>query len=148
MRCIVIKFQAWSSATEIVLPVMVSGLNPTATTILTVTLLLVTSGSFAKPRRPFIQALTSTGVRHRLLEGGLPYAMLEEFLDDFEDPDAISIHDANKRVLSDDYGHLRYGKRGEFDEYGHMRFGRSIGRSTGDSIHPSFKHKVKTYGNK
>lgn len=31
-----------------------------------------------------------------------------------------------KRQTSDDYGHLRFGKRGEesFDDYGHMRFGR------------------------
>lgn len=33
----------------------------------------------------------------------------------------------SKRQTSDDYGHLRFGKRGEesFDDYGHMRFGRS-----------------------
>lgn len=32
-----------------------------------------------------------------------------------------------KRQASDDYGHMRFGKRGDetFDDYGHMRFGRS-----------------------
>ncbi|XP_073819875.1 drosulfakinin [Musca autumnalis] len=35
--------------------------------------------------------------------------------------------DRNKRF--DDYGHMRFGKRGgeeQFDDYGHMRFGRSV----------------------
>ncbi|KAJ8952254.1 hypothetical protein NQ318_007413 [Aromia moschata] len=34
---------------------------------------------------------------------------------------------SQKRQTNDDYGHLRFGKRGEeiFDDYGHMRFGRS-----------------------
>lgn len=33
----------------------------------------------------------------------------------------------SKRQTSDDYGHLRFGKRGDeqFDDYGHMRFGRN-----------------------
>lgn len=36
--------------------------------------------------------------------------------------------DRAKRII-DDYGHMRFGKRGgeeQFDDYGHMRFGRSI----------------------
>jgi hypothetical protein len=36
--------------------------------------------------------------------------------------------DEDKREF-DDYGHMRFGKRGEqaagFDDYGHMRFGRA-----------------------
>lgn len=43
-------------------------------------------------------------------------------VDDTED-----MLDVNKRQF-DDYGHMRFGKRGEieekFDDYGHMRFGR------------------------
>uniref|UniRef100_A0A1I8PJ29 Sulfakinin n=1 Tax=Stomoxys calcitrans TaxID=35570 RepID=A0A1I8PJ29_STOCA len=46
---------------------------------------------------------------------------LVDFLLEYEDDDR------NKRF--DDYGHMRFGKRGgeeQFDDYGHMRFGRSI----------------------
>lgn len=33
--------------------------------------------------------------------------------------------DIDKRGTMDDYGHLRFGKRGqEWEDYGHMRFGR------------------------
>ncbi|KAL3283151.1 hypothetical protein HHI36_006304 [Cryptolaemus montrouzieri] len=44
---------------------------------------------------------------------------------DFLDDDEFEL--SNKRQI-DDYGHMRFGKRGEdqFDDYGHMRFGRSI----------------------
>lgn len=36
--------------------------------------------------------------------------------------------DLNSKRQIDDYGHMRFGKRGEdqFDDYGHMRFGRSF----------------------
>ena len=48
-----------------------------------------------------------------------------------------AILELNKRQLSDDYGHMRFGKRApaEFDDYGHMRFGRSngVGGGGGDS---------------
>lgn len=40
--------------------------------------------------------------------------------------DDDDLFDINKKF--DDYGHMRFGKRGEgdqFDDYGHMRFGRS-----------------------
>nr|CAD7394294.1 unnamed protein product [Timema cristinae] len=50
-----------------------------------------------------------------------PADMMSDFLIDDED-----VIDLNKRQ-SDDYGHMRFGKRGEqFDDYGHMRFGRSL----------------------
>lgn len=40
--------------------------------------------------------------------------------------DGDELFDISKKI--DDYGHMRFGKRGEgdqFDDYGHMRFGRS-----------------------
>ncbi|XP_044268639.1 drosulfakinins [Tribolium madens] len=47
---------------------------------------------------------------------------INEFIVDDDD-----LFELSKRQTSDDYGHLRFGKRGEepFDDYGHMRFGRS-----------------------
>ncbi|XP_044752147.1 drosulfakinins [Coccinella septempunctata] len=44
---------------------------------------------------------------------------------DFIDEEDLDM--TNKRQI-DDYGHMRFGKRGEdqFDDYGHMRFGRSF----------------------
>ncbi|KAF2881883.1 hypothetical protein ILUMI_24288 [Ignelater luminosus] len=49
-----------------------------------------------------------------------------ESLSDFLDDD--DLFDLSKRQVADDYGHLRFGKRGEdFDDYGHLRFGRSGG---------------------
>ncbi|KAK5646404.1 hypothetical protein RI129_004868 [Pyrocoelia pectoralis] len=40
--------------------------------------------------------------------------------------DEDDLFDLSKRLVTDDYGHLRFGKRGEdFDDYGHLRFGRS-----------------------
>lgn len=45
------------------------------------------------------------------------------------DDDDDALFEANKRQMSDDYGHMRFGKRGggdnDFAEYGHMRFGRA-----------------------
>ncbi|XP_019873919.1 uncharacterized protein LOC109602040 [Aethina tumida] len=39
--------------------------------------------------------------------------------------DEDDLFDLAKRQTSEDYGHLRFGKRDEqFDDYGHMRFGR------------------------
>nr|CAD7207579.1 unnamed protein product [Timema douglasi] len=50
-----------------------------------------------------------------------PPDMMSDFLIDDED-----VIDFNKRQ-SDDYGHMRFGKRGEqLDDYGHMRFGHSL----------------------
>ncbi|KAF5289009.1 hypothetical protein FQA39_LY03888 [Lamprigera yunnana] len=47
----------------------------------------------------------------------------DTFSDMFDDDD---LFDLSKRLVTDDYGHLRFGKRGEdFDDYGHLRFGRS-----------------------
>lgn len=50
------------------------------------------------------------------------WGVLELILVDDDD-----LFELSKRQTSDDYGHLRFGKRGEepFDDYGHMRFGRS-----------------------
>ncbi|KAK9879477.1 hypothetical protein WA026_006546 [Henosepilachna vigintioctopunctata] len=47
--------------------------------------------------------------------------LLDVFLDD-ED------FDFNEKRQFDDYGHMRFGKRGEdhLDDYGHLRFGRLI----------------------
>ncbi|KAE8744395.1 Sulfakinin [Frankliniella occidentalis] len=48
---------------------------------------------------------------------------------DIMDDDEDALFEANKRQMSDDYGHMRFGKRGggdnDFPEYGHMRFGRA-----------------------
>ncbi|KAK4879815.1 hypothetical protein RN001_007961 [Aquatica leii] len=47
----------------------------------------------------------------------------ETLSDLFDDDD---LFDLSKRLVTDDYGHLRFGKRGEdFDDYGHLRFGRN-----------------------
>ncbi|KAF5286789.1 hypothetical protein FQR65_LT02207 [Abscondita terminalis] len=47
----------------------------------------------------------------------------ETLSDIFDDDD---LFDLSKRLVTDDYGHLRFGKRGEdFDDYGHLRFGRN-----------------------
>lgn len=56
---------------------------------------------------------------------------------DFEDPELMDFHDADKRQF-DEYGHMRFGKRaggsggvgGEYDDYGHLRFGRSLNTMT------------------
>ena len=40
----------------------------------------------------------------------------------------IENEDVDRSKRFDDYGHMRFGKRGgeeQFDDYGHMRFGRS-----------------------
>ncbi|XP_042870020.1 uncharacterized protein LOC122251873 [Penaeus japonicus] len=76
-------------------------------------------------------------VRHRLEEGRLPAALVEELVADFEDPELMDFHDADKRQF-DEYGHMRFGKRaggsggvgGEYDDYGHLRFGRSLSAMT------------------
>jgi len=56
-----------------------------------------------------------------------PSIIDEDVMDDFEDPDfLVELHDPGKRHF-DDYGHLRFGKRGQgpvSDDYGHMRFGK------------------------
>lgn len=58
-------------------------------------------------------------VRARLV----PLEPATDVLNDFVIDDEVM--DFNKR-LSDDYGHMRFGKREQFDDYGHMRFGRSL----------------------
>lgn len=53
---------------------------------------------------------------------------IEPLISDILIDDSDEAFDINKRQF-DDYGHMRFGKRGEieekFDDYGHMRFGRS-----------------------
>ncbi|CAG9767660.1 unnamed protein product [Ceutorhynchus assimilis] len=68
----------------------------------------------------------------RYYSRGVPYGPAKNtdtFLNEFNDDD--DIFDLSKRQHSpnsDDYGHLRFGKRDEqFDDYGHMRFGRNGG---------------------
>ncbi|XP_036318820.1 callisulfakinin-like [Rhagoletis pomonella] len=42
--------------------------------------------------------------------------------------DLLENEDSSRSKRFDDYGHMRFGKRGDeeqFDDYGHMRFGRS-----------------------
>ncbi|XP_069697632.1 callisulfakinin [Periplaneta americana] len=58
-------------------------------------------------------------LRARLVPLEAPADILNDFVIDDE------VVDFNKRQ-SDDYGHMRFGKREQFDDYGHMRFGRSI----------------------
>jgi hypothetical protein len=53
----------------------------------------------------------------------VPLEPAADILNDFVIDDEII--DFNKRQ-SDDYGHMRFGKREQFDDYGHMRFGRSL----------------------
>ncbi|GJQ69721.1 Dsk [Trypoxylus dichotomus] len=59
----------------------------------------------------------------------LPKRQYPKIKADFTDfiVDDDDLFEMSKRQTSDDYGHLRFGKRGEeqFDDYGHMRFGRS-----------------------
>jgi len=71
--------------------------------------------------RSFLQTppRTSQYVRARLV----PLEPAADVLSDFVIDDEIM--DFNKRQ-SEDYGHMRFGKREQFDDYGHMRFGRSL----------------------
>lgn len=71
--------------------------------------------------RSFIQTppRASQYMRARLV----PLEPAADVLNDFVIDDEVV--DFNKR-LSDDYGHMRFGKREQFDDYGHMRFGRSL----------------------
>ncbi|XP_066256935.1 uncharacterized protein Dsk [Euwallacea similis] len=69
------------------------------------------------------RARTISRYRPRISYGRLKTEGFGNELGDEED-----IFDLSKRqqTNSDDYGHLRFGKRDEqFDDYGHMRFGRN-----------------------
>ncbi|KAI4465698.1 sulfakinin family [Holotrichia oblita] len=59
----------------------------------------------------------------------LPNSQYPRLKADFTDfiVDDDDFFELSKRQTSDDYGHLRFGKRGDeqFDDYGHMRFGRN-----------------------
>jgi hypothetical protein len=69
----------------------------------------------------FLQAppRASQYMRARLVPVESAADILNDFIVDDESMDF------NKRQ-SDDYGHMRFGKREQFDDYGHMRFGRSL----------------------
>ncbi|KAH1014010.1 hypothetical protein HUJ04_002915 [Dendroctonus ponderosae] len=61
-------------------------------------------------------------VQYRRLK---PHAIINDF--DEDDDDVFNLS-KRQQTNSDDYGHLRFGKREEqFDDYGHMRFGRNGG---------------------
>ncbi|XP_054281621.1 drosulfakinins-like [Macrosteles quadrilineatus] len=65
--------------------------------------------------------------RRRVLLSPPLRARLEPVLGDLLIDDNDDLLDLGKRTF-DDYGHMRFGKRGDpedkFDDYGHMRFGR------------------------
>nr|QXU63184.1 sulfakinin [Dendroctonus armandi] len=61
-------------------------------------------------------------VQYRRLK---PHAIMNDFEEDDDDVFNLS---KRQQTNSDDYGHLRFGKREEqVDDYGHMRFGRNDG---------------------
>ncbi|KAJ9587735.1 hypothetical protein L9F63_018843 [Diploptera punctata] len=70
--------------------------------------------------RPFLQ--TSPRASQYLRARLVPMESSNSIDDFIIDDDNI---DFSKRQ-SDDYGHLRFGKREPFEDYGHMRFGRSL----------------------
>lgn len=71
---------------------------------------------------PFILSPRGSGNGH-VVRARIEPIVGDVLLDDTEDG-----LDLSKRQF-DDYGHMRFGKRGDpedkFDDYGHMRFGRS-----------------------
>jgi len=55
----------------------------------------------------------------------LHYYLKEQFFLDDDDIFELSKRQ-QKQAVSDDYGHLRFGRNNEmFDDYGHLRFGRN-----------------------
>ena len=70
--------------------------------------------------RPFLQ--TSPRASQYLRARLVPLESSDVLNDFVIDDDTI---DFSKRQ-SDDYGHMRFGKREQFEDYGHMRFGRSL----------------------
>ncbi|XP_031344997.1 uncharacterized protein LOC116172042 [Photinus pyralis] len=67
-----------------------------------------------RPHRPLPAASARLAIHYKKV-----HPELSDILDE-ED-----LFDLSKRLVTDDYGHLRFGKRGEdFDDYGHLRFGR------------------------
>ncbi|XP_063595330.1 uncharacterized protein LOC134772293 [Penaeus indicus] len=110
----------------------------TTTVLIIVAGSVLTEGATTPVRSPSSLArFLAPVVRHRLEEGRLPPALVEELVADFEDPELMDFHDADKRQF-DEYGHMRFGKRaggsggvgGEYDDYGHLRFGRSLSTMT------------------
>ncbi|KAK8719592.1 hypothetical protein OTU49_013931 [Cherax quadricarinatus] len=96
--------------------------------ILAVMAAVLLCGGVTAPARPSSLArVLAPVVRHRLEEGGLAPALVEELVADFEDPELLDFRDAAGKREFDEYGHMRFGKRGgDYDDYGHLRFGRSL----------------------
>nr|QBX89077.1 sulfakinin [Nephrops norvegicus] len=100
--------------------------------VLVVMAAVMLSGVVSAPARPSSLArVLAPVVRHRLEESHLPPALVEELVQDFEDPELLDFHDAAGKREFDEYGHMRFGKRGgvDYDDYGHLRFGRSLTHS-------------------
>ncbi|KAG5886106.1 hypothetical protein JTB14_031705 [Gonioctena quinquepunctata] len=78
---------------------------------------------------------SSSQESHRSRNGGFgryrppQYARIknEPFINDFIVDDDDIFEFSKRQGNSDDYGHMRFGRKGEevSDDYGHMRFGRS-----------------------
>lgn len=86
------------------------------------------SAGVAQIQSPFqIRRLRSPYGKMASLQNGRQHGAFLENGDFVVDDDDILL-DMSKKF--DDYGHMRFGKRGgdgdQFDDYGHMRFGRSL----------------------
>ncbi|XP_069186518.1 uncharacterized protein Dsk [Procambarus clarkii] len=100
--------------------------------------ILLTRAASAPARPSSLARVLAPVVRHRLEEGRLTPALVEELVADFEDPELMDFHDAAGKREFDEYGHMRFGKRGgDYDDYGHLRFGRSL---RGGQHDPSILH--------
>ncbi|XP_066980092.1 drosulfakinins [Macrobrachium rosenbergii] len=93
---------------------------------------LLSGSADAAPSKPSLALARrlAPAIRQKLEESHMSPALMEEIVTDFEDPELMDFYDAEKRQF-DEYGHMRFGKRGggaEYDDYGHLRFGRSLGR--------------------
>lgn len=80
--------------------------------------------SYAAAKRNVRPLLTMAAKDSQKLHNHVPLdvELVDLLLEEYENED-----DRSKRY--DDYGHMRFGKRGgedQFDDYGHMRFGRSV----------------------
>lgn len=79
------------------------------------------ASSYYAAKRSLRSLLMSPNQYQQKVHSKIPLNLdLVDFLLEYEDDDR------SKRF--DDYGHMRFGKRGgeeQFDDYGHMRFGRS-----------------------
>ncbi|XP_076270392.1 drosulfakinin [Rhynchophorus ferrugineus] len=70
----------------------------------------------------------NSGLSRYHVKSGSRYSKIkpENFNELTDDDDVFEHSKRQQQPPSDDYGHLRFGKRDEqFDDYGHMRFGRN-----------------------